>query len=115
MDSKEAPVSMRLPCPSCHQLHIDDGEYATKPHHTHACQNCGHVWRPATICTIGVRFLPGYKNEDVNVDWCGVLPYQLRVCCSVCCNSTNTPGPDYTFIDGKWYCEEHYNKPRSRG
>lgn len=57
-----APIPMRLPCPSCHALHIDEGEFATKAHHTHACQECGQVWRPATVPTIGVQFLPGFKN-----------------------------------------------------
>lgn len=56
------PVPMRMPCPSCHELHIDEGDFATKPHHTHACQSCGAVWRPAVVATVGVRFLPGFKN-----------------------------------------------------
>lgn len=33
-----------------------------KLHHTHACQSCGMVWRPALVATVGVRFLPGFKN-----------------------------------------------------
>jgi hypothetical protein len=67
-----APIPMRLPCPGiverngmqvpCGELHVDEGEFATKPHHTHACQECGLVWRPAVVATVGVRFLPGYKN-----------------------------------------------------
>ena len=57
------PVPMRLTCPACTVLHIDEGEFATKPHHTHACQACGNVWRPAIVPTVGVRFLPGFKNE----------------------------------------------------
>ena len=56
------PVPIRLECPACGELHIDEGEFATKPHHTHACQSCGAVWRPAVIATVGVRFLPGFKN-----------------------------------------------------
>lgn len=57
------PIPMRLTCPTCGSLHIDEGEFATKPHHTHACQQCGNVWRPAVASTVGVRFLPGFKNE----------------------------------------------------
>jgi hypothetical protein len=53
---------MRLACESCGQLHIDEGEFATKPHHTHACQMCGLVWRPALVATVGVRFLPGFAS-----------------------------------------------------
>lgn len=58
------PVPMRLPCPSCGELHVDEGEFATKEHHTHACQFCGQVWRPALISTVGVRFLPGFKDDE---------------------------------------------------
>jgi len=56
------PIPIRLECPACGGLHIDEGEFATKPHHTHACQSCGAVWRPAVVTTVGVRFLPGFKN-----------------------------------------------------
>lgn len=58
-----SPIPMRLHCPQCHELHIDEGEFATKPHHTHACQHCGNVWRPAIVSTVGVKFLPGFKNS----------------------------------------------------
>lgn len=60
---KRLPVPMRLQCPACGELHIDEGEFATKRHHTHACQACGMVWRPAIVPTVGVQFLPGFKNE----------------------------------------------------
>lgn len=56
------PLPLRLHCPGCGDLHVDEGEFATKPHHTHACQMCGEVWRPALVPTVGVRFLPGFKN-----------------------------------------------------
>jgi uncharacterized Zn finger protein len=54
---------MLIWCPECGKRHIDRGEFATKPHHTHACQKCGMVWRPALFYTVGVQFLPGYKDE----------------------------------------------------
>lgn len=54
-------IPMLLRCPSCHERHIDEGKWATKPHHTHACQHCGEVWRPAILNTVGVQFLPGFK------------------------------------------------------
>lgn len=57
------PVPMILHCPWCSERHIDAGEFATKPHHTHACQSCGEVWRPAIVPTVGVQFLPGFKDE----------------------------------------------------
>jgi hypothetical protein len=56
------PVPMILNCPACGGRHIDEGEFATKSHHTHACQHCGMVWRPAIGPTVGVQFLPGFKN-----------------------------------------------------
>lgn len=59
-----APIPMRLTCPDCGELHVDEGEFATKSHHTHSCQHCGLTWRPAVVATVGVRFLPGFKNED---------------------------------------------------
>ncbi len=62
------PIPMRIPCPECGQLHIDEGEFATKPHHTHSCQICGLTWRPAVVNTVGVRYLPGFKNEQTKGD-----------------------------------------------
>ncbi len=61
--AENTPVPMLLWCPECNERHIDEGPFAAKPHHTHACQVCGHVWRPAIVPTCGVRFLPGFKNE----------------------------------------------------
>lgn len=60
------PIPMLLVCPDprCGMRHIDEGEFATKPHHTHACQSCGMVWRPALGPTVGVQFLPGFKNDN---------------------------------------------------
>ncbi len=58
------PIPMRLPCPECGTLHLDEGEFATKAHHTHSCQECGLTWRPAVPPTVGVRFLPGFRNAE---------------------------------------------------
>lgn len=58
------PIKMLLWCPDCGKRHIDLGEFQTRPHHTHACQYCGNVWRPAIEYTVGVKFLPGFKNEE---------------------------------------------------
>lgn len=57
-----APIPLILWCPACHERHIDEGEQATTPHRTHACQSCGVLWAPAVVPTVGVRFLPGCKN-----------------------------------------------------
>jgi hypothetical protein len=58
-----AAIPMLLWCPEGHR-HIDEGEFEHHPHHTHACQTCGIVWRPAKVNTHGVQFLPGYRNGD---------------------------------------------------
>lgn len=58
------PVPMLIKCPECGARHIDEGVWATKPHHTHSCQACGWTWRPTVEPTVGVRFLPGFKNEE---------------------------------------------------
>lgn len=58
-----AAIPMILFCPNGHR-HIDEEAFAEVAHHTHACQECGIVWRPAKVNTHGVRFLPGYKNGD---------------------------------------------------
>jgi hypothetical protein len=60
----EATIPMRIPCPECKMLHVDEGEWATRVHHTHSCQYCGLTWRPAVVATVGVRFLPGFKNDE---------------------------------------------------
>lgn len=59
----ERGIPMLLHCPLCSARHLDVGEFATKLHHTHACQSCGHCWRPAVVPTVGVQFLPGFKND----------------------------------------------------
>lgn len=55
-------LPMLLWCPECGERHVDKGAFATKPHHTHACQHCGHCWRPAVVATVGVQYLPGFKD-----------------------------------------------------
>ncbi len=59
------PIPMILNCPICHERHIDKGEFIIKSHHTHACQFCGFVWRPAIVPTVGVQFLPGFKDAEL--------------------------------------------------
>ena len=102
-----APIPMRLPCPKCGELHIDEGEFETKVHHTHSCQHCGLTWRPAIVATVGVRFLPGFKDEH-DVDWKFVLPHQLVVKCAECESTSNAPAVHgYTFAGGEWRCAKH--------
>lgn len=58
------PIPIMLNCPRCGGPHIDKGRFVKKVHHTHACQHCGLVWRPAIVPTLGVEFLPGFKGDD---------------------------------------------------
>ena len=61
-------IPMLLTCPACGMRHIDEGAFATELHATHACQECGTVWKPAKVPTVGVRFLPGYgPKEDAHM------------------------------------------------
>lgn len=54
------PVLLALSCPNCGLRHIDEGEWATRPHRTHRCvdgpfgKGCGNEWRPAHMYTVGV-------------------------------------------------------------
>lgn len=61
------PVQLVMYCPAGHP-HVDEGEWATKPHKTHRCQHnynydgsadgvCGLEWRPAAFPTVGVAAL----------------------------------------------------------
>lgn len=63
-----APIPMLLWCPKCGARHIDEGEFATRPHRTHTCQNptCGLNWQPALVPTTGVQFLPGCQSATDN-------------------------------------------------
>ena len=54
------PVQLELDCPKCDRQHIDEGEWATRPHKTHQCQSCGHEWKPFDYETVGVSL----SNRD---------------------------------------------------
>lgn len=41
----EAVAERALFCPKCEVQHVDEGEWATRPHHTHLCLSCKHEWR----------------------------------------------------------------------
>jgi NTP pyrophosphatase (non-canonical NTP hydrolase) len=61
-----APTPLFITCPRCTMQHVDAGEFATKPHHTHTCQGCGLTWRVAIEPTVGVRFLPGFQDAPAD-------------------------------------------------
>ena len=66
------PHDMVLHCPNCGKQHLDIGEFATRVHRKHLCENtpdgpstgCGHLWVPFSYATRGVRALP-LKPLDV--------------------------------------------------
>jgi hypothetical protein len=64
MSTKPLPIPMFLTCPRCCARHIDEGEFETKSHAVHSCQICGLTWRPAVEPTVGVMYLPGFKNDS---------------------------------------------------
>lgn len=43
--AEAGPMAALLWCPFCNIQHIDEGEWATRPHHTHLCHACGEKWR----------------------------------------------------------------------
>lgn len=43
----EALPRERILCPKCGRAHVDGAngaDFARRPHHTHLCEHCGHVW-----------------------------------------------------------------------
>jgi predicted RNA-binding Zn-ribbon protein involved in translation (DUF1610 family) len=114
VSTERDPIPMLLWCPECGERHIDRGEFATKAHHTHACEECGMVWRPAIVATCGVQFLPGFKNaeEPAGAECTGVAASWCPVCGDCACprqttgerdgESASCPlhGPDSTHGEG---------------
>ena len=64
------PVDLVLHCPACQKQHLDIGEFQTRVHRKHLCENtpdglgtgCGHLWVPFEYATRGV--LEVVKPED---------------------------------------------------
>jgi hypothetical protein len=112
-ESDRAPVPMYLTCPKCNARHIDEGEFATKPHHTHSCQCCGLTWRPAMRHTVGVKFLPGFKNEPVASATPEIpaerYPLPIVVGSSILTNVTKTPGKIIAIEQATVYLVSTYN------
>lgn len=40
-------------CPLCSALHVDTGAWASRPHRTHLCLECGWTWTPNYFYTFG--------------------------------------------------------------
>jgi hypothetical protein len=61
-----SPLPILLDCPLCKRTHIDQGEWATKPHRKHLCAGCGHTWRPSPFPTRGVSLAEYGRIMKVN-------------------------------------------------
>lgn len=73
-----APIDMVLHCPECGVQHIDApeetdpatwtaeryGNWNNPPHRSHLCHACGHIWRPADVCTNGVAAVKTQGKSD---------------------------------------------------
>lgn len=58
-------LELLIHCPRCLKQHVDEGEYATAPHKSHACQFCGLTFQASGPReSIGVQFFTGYKNPE---------------------------------------------------
>lgn len=60
MSIEDNPVPVTIYCPKCETMHLDDGEWATRPHKTHLCLECGQEWRPFPYATVGVDDFGNY-------------------------------------------------------
>jgi hypothetical protein len=55
-----ASVRVHTWCPKCDLKHVDaldektGIDWATRPHKTHLCLGCGHLWKPHDYATVGV-------------------------------------------------------------
>lgn len=63
------PVPLVLHCPECTQQHIDKPDERTEgwvnpPHRSHLCHNCGAIWRPADVETVGVEHIETVGKSD---------------------------------------------------
>lgn len=81
-------IPLILHCPECGARHVDAGEWATRSHHTHSCQTCGLTWRPAVVPTVGVQFLPGFK-DGAPVPATELGPY-FQKSCKICLDGIDT-------------------------
>lgn len=58
-----------LHCPECDARHIDEGDWAARPHKTHLCAACGHEWRPFDHPTVGIAGCgKRFRNRMCGVD-----------------------------------------------
>ena len=86
METAVIPIPMVLLCPMCGMQHIDKPDdfildeapsnepveplrftrepWTNPPHRSHLCHNCGCIWRPADVATVGVAKLDTAGKAD---------------------------------------------------
>ncbi len=50
IEEVEVPGPAVIYCPWCHERHLDEGEWKTRPHHKHLCLKCGKLFRVEPYC-----------------------------------------------------------------
>lgn len=66
-EGAQVPIPMLLFCPACGTQHVDapeSAEWTNPPHRSHLCHNCGCIWRPADVPTIGVERIETRGKAD---------------------------------------------------
>jgi hypothetical protein len=90
----EQVIPMVLYCPSCFKQHIDAPDpaigWTNPPHRSHECQFCGYTWRPADVCTAGVKVIMTKGKRDGT----GILEATEK---QAHANSMINHPPHYTF------------------
>lgn len=63
-----SPIPMLLFCPRCHAQHVDEADPANgwenPPHRSHLCHECGCIWRPADVPTVGAARIETRGRAD---------------------------------------------------
>lgn len=73
------PIPMILYCPGCGLRHVDAPEpergWTNPPHRSHQCHDCGAIWRPADVPTVGVERIETSGSADT---WRGHLVASVK-------------------------------------
>lgn len=100
------PEKLVLFCPRCSGQHEDVGEWSTRPHRSHLCHYCKHLWRPQPFTTFGVA-LP--IVGDLKRDWPAVIVTEATFIKlpDYSCTIPTGPKPEFTWRSRTpYYCEE---------
>ena len=83
--SDTAPIEMVLYCPNCGTQHIDapddrTPDWSNPPHRSHLCHECGAIWRPADVATVGVESTQTEGKADT---WPNGIPDDARAASAI--------------------------------